>query len=89
MLPEAPIRRALHWSRDDNGDQVALNPYEGDLESADYATSYVVRRDQSQGYVVFGEFAGVTQRVGAFADEEEAREAAQRDADERAESAEA
>lgn len=84
MLPEAPIRRALHWSRDDNGDRVALNPYEGDLESADYATSYVVRRDPGSGYVVLGEFAGVTQRIGSFLDEAEALDAAQKDADERA-----
>jgi hypothetical protein len=84
MLPEAPIRRTLEWSRDDNGDLVALNPYEGDLESADYATSYVVRRDQNLGYVVLGEFAGVFTPIGTFADVEEACDAAQRDADERA-----
>ena len=88
MLPEAPIRRALHWSRDDNGDQVALNPYEGDLESADYATSYVVRRDPASGYAVLGEFAGVTQRIGTFPSEDEALDAAQKDADDRAASAE-
>ncbi len=88
MLPEAPIRRALHWSRDDNGDQVALNPYEGDLESAEYATSYVVRREQASGYVVYGDFAGVRQRIGSFSDDEQARDAAQKDADDRAESAE-
>ena len=89
MLPEAPIRRALHWSRDDNGDQVALNPYEGDLESAEYATSYVVRREPPSGYVVLGEFAGVTQRIGTFPGESEALDAAQKDADGRAESPEA
>lgn len=88
MLPEAPIRRALHWSRDDNGDRVALNPYEGDLDSADYATSYVVRRDPASGYVVLGEFAGVAQRLGSYADEAEALDAAQKDADDRAVSAE-
>jgi len=89
MLPEAPVRRALHWSRDDNGDRVALNPYEGDLESADYAASYVVRRESGSGYLVFGEFAGVTQRIGTFMSEGDALDAAQKDADERAESAEA
>jgi len=85
MLPEARIRRTLDWSRDDNGDQVALNPYDGDLDSVDYATSYVIRRDPSLGYVVFGEYAGIAQRIGTFPDEEEARDAAQRDADDRAE----
>ena len=78
------MRRALHWSRDDNGDRVALNPYEGDLESVDYATSYVVRREASSGYVVLGEFAGVAHRIGIFMNEGDALDAAQKDADERA-----
>jgi hypothetical protein len=77
--------RTLDWSRDDNGDLVALNPYEGDLESSDYATRYVVRRDENLGFVVSGEYGGVERRLGTFADDEEARGAAQKDADERAE----
>lgn len=76
--------RALSWTVDDDGALTALNPYEGEPESADYASRYVVRGDERTGYVVAGEYAGAESPIGSFDDVEDAKAAAQGDADERA-----
>jgi hypothetical protein len=83
MVTPVVKRRELDWKDDDDGDKVALNPYPGDPDSTDYATRYIIRRERG-GYTVYGEYGHGEDALGTFADIEEAKAAAQRDADERA-----
>ncbi len=83
MVNPVVKRRELDWKDDDNGDKVALNPYPGDPDSTDYATRYIIRREGA-GYRLSGEFGHGEDTIGTFASVDEAKEAAQRDADARA-----
>jgi hypothetical protein len=77
--------RPLEWMTDDDGSLAALNPYEGIPESADYATRYVVRGAAPGGFVVSGEYEDGESELGSFDDIEDAKAAAQADADQSAE----
>lgn len=73
--------RPLSWIADDDGSLVALNPYPGAPESSDYASRYIVRGDETRGFTTSGEYQDGEATIGSFGDVEDARAAAQSDAD--------
>jgi hypothetical protein len=76
--------RALQWIADDDGVLVALNPYPDEGDSSLYATRYLVRRAPIAGYVATADVDGAESPLGTFDDADDARAAAQGDADQNA-----